>query len=55
MNENESVCEGAEGQVQSGPTCPCEGHEFCAFTVLTAENLNSLHSSKMRPGEIYRD
>ena len=55
MNENESVCEEVEGQVQLEPTCHCEGHEFCAFTVPTAENLNSLHSSKMRPGEFYRD
>ena len=55
MNENDSVCEGAEGQVQSGPTRLCEGDEFCAFTVPRAENLNSLHSSKMRPGEFYRD
>ena len=51
MNENDSVCEGAEGQVQVGPTRLCEGDEFCVFTVLTAENLNLLYSSKMRPGK----
>ena len=43
MNENDSV-RGWKGKYKSEPTYLCVGDEFCDFTVLTAENLNSLWS-----------